>query len=175
MNFQSETVAKPGMRLLIRVARLQAKLDGRDPESGQSLVEAALIFPVLLLIVTGVLAFGLAFNNYILLVNGTATGARALAISRGVTTDPCNTASAAIAASAPLLNSSNLSYTFILNGTTYTGSSCSSSSTSTGAAGNLVQGGSAQITVTYPCSLAVYKLNLVPGCQLSTTIVELVQ
>ena len=57
-------------------------------QDGQAMVEMALVLPVLLLVVTGILTFGLAFNNYILLTEATSVGARTLAISRGGTTDP---------------------------------------------------------------------------------------
>ncbi|HTZ58258.1 MAG TPA: TadE/TadG family type IV pilus assembly protein [Acidobacteriaceae bacterium] len=139
------------------------------------MVEMALVLPVLLLVVTGILTFGLALNNYVTLTEATSVGARALAISRGQTTDPCATASAAVYAAAPLLVSSNLSFTFVLNGTTYTGASCSSGSSTTGAAGNLVQGDNAVVTVTYPCSLAVYGANYAPNCLLQAQMTELVQ
>jgi Flp pilus assembly protein TadG len=144
-------------------------------EKGQAMVEMALVLPVLLLVVTGIFAFGLAFNNYVMLTEATSVGARALAISRGQTTDPCATASAAVYAAAPLLVPSNLSFTFVLNGTTYTGASCSSGSSTTGAAGNLVQGDNAVLTVTYPCSLAVYGANVAPSCSLQAQMTELVQ
>ena len=67
------------------------------------MVEMALVLPVLLLVLTGILTFGLAFNNYVILTEATSVGARALAISRGATTDPCATASSAVIAAAPLL------------------------------------------------------------------------
>jgi Flp pilus assembly protein TadG len=139
------------------------------------MVEMALVLPVLLLVVTGILTFGLAFNNYVMLTEATSVGARALAISRWQTTDPCATAAAAVYAAAPLLASSKLSFTFVLNGTTYTGASCSSGSSTTGAAGNLVQGNNAVLTVTYPCSLAVYGANYAPSCSLQAQMTELVQ
>lgn len=139
------------------------------------MVEMALILPVLLLVVTGILVFGLAFNNYLLLTEATSVGARTLAISRGETTDPCATAASAVYAAAPLLVAANLSFTFVLNGTTYTGPSCNSGSSTTGAAGNLKQGAYAVVTVTYPCSLAVYGANYAPNCSLQSQIAELVQ
>ena len=52
-------------------------------QEGQAMVEMALVLPVLLLVVTGILTFGLAFNNYLLLTEATSVGARTLAISRG--------------------------------------------------------------------------------------------
>jgi Flp pilus assembly protein TadG len=149
-------------------------LGGLEQE-GQALVEMALVLPVLLLVVTGILTFGLAFNNYILLTEATSVGARTLAISRGETTNPCATAAAAVYAAAPLLVAANLSFTFVLNGTTYKGASCSSGSSTTGAAGNLKQGAYASVTVNYPCSLAVYGTNYAPSCSLQSQITELVQ
>src|ERR1700761_7817 len=131
-------------------------------ERGQAMVEVALVLPILLLVLTGILALGLAFNNYLILTESTNVGARALAISRGSTTDPCATASSAVIAAAPLLASGSLTFNFSLNGTVYSGTSCNSGSTTSGAAADLVQGGNAMVTVTYPCSLAVYGANYAP-------------
>ncbi len=144
-------------------------------EAGGSLVETALVLPVLLLIVTGVFSFGIALNNYLELTDGVGVSARALAISRGQTTDPCATTAAVFEKAAPLLKPASIGYTFVLNGTSYTGKTCSSSSTTTGAAGNLVQGAAAQVTVTYPCNLTVYNKNYAPVCTLTSQTTELVQ
>jgi Flp pilus assembly protein TadG len=150
-------------------------LPRRLTEDGQAMVEMALVLPVLLLVVTGILTFGLAFNNYILLTEAASVGARTLAISRGETTDPCATAASAIYAAAPLLVPANLSFTFVLNGKSYQGASCNSGSSTTGAAGNLKQGSSARLTVSYPCSLVVYGNDFAPNCSLKTQVAELVQ
>jgi Flp pilus assembly protein TadG len=144
-------------------------------QEGQALVEMALVLPVLLMVVTGILIFGLAFNNYLLLTEATSVGARTLAISRGETTNPCATAATAVYAAAPLLVAADLTFTFVLNGTTYKGASCSSGSSTTGAAGNLKQGASASVTVNYPCSLVVYGTDYAPDCSLQSQISELVQ
>jgi Flp pilus assembly protein TadG len=144
-------------------------------EEGQAMVEMALALPVLLLVLTGIPTFGLAFNNYVLLTEATSIGARTLAISRGATTDPCATASSAVIAAAPLLTPASLSFSFVLNGSSYTGTSCSSGSSTTGAAANLVQGANAIVTVTYPCSLAVYGANYAPHCSLQAQMTELIQ
>jgi Flp pilus assembly protein TadG len=144
-------------------------------EEGQAMIEMALALPVLLLVLTGILTFGLAFNNYVLLTEATSIGARTLAISRGATTDPCATASSAVIAAAPLLTPASLSFSFVLNGASYTGTSCSSGSSTTGAAANLVQGANAVVTVTYPCSLAVYGANYAPHCSLQAQMTELIQ
>jgi hypothetical protein len=147
----------------------------RSAEDGQAMVEMALVLPVLLLVVTGILTFGLAFNNYILLTEAASVGARTLAISRGETTDPCATAASAIYAAAPLLVPANLSFTFVLNGKSYKGASCNSGSSTTGAAGSLKQGSYAVLTVSYPCSLVVYGNDFAPNCSLQTQVAELVQ
>ena len=70
-------------------------------EQGQSLVEFALITPMLLLLATGIMVFGLAMNTYLQLTNAVSVGARTVAINAGVTLDPCATAANAITAAAP--------------------------------------------------------------------------
>mgnify|MGYP001005131066 CR=1 FL=1 len=47
---------------------------------GQSLVETAIILPVLILIVMGVIEFGLIFNKYIIITNASREGARKAAL-----------------------------------------------------------------------------------------------
>src|SRR5208337_38025 len=121
-------------------------------EKGQALVEFALVLPVLLLVVTGITTFGIALNNYLQLTEAVGIGGQALSVSRGNTTDPCNTVSSAVEGASSL------------SSTSYSGASCSSTSTTTGAAGNLTQGQAAVVTVTYPCSLAVYNFNIAPTC-----------
>lgn len=43
---------------------------------GQSLVETALILPIVILILTGIIDFGLMFNNYLVITNASRDGAR---------------------------------------------------------------------------------------------------
>lgn len=64
---------------------------------GQSLVETALILPVLLLILTGIIDFGLLFNNYLVVSNASREGARRVAV--GNTDDQITAAVKAVAAS----------------------------------------------------------------------------
>ena len=166
--------SKASSTILIKAARLLARLR-TGGEEGSSLIEFAVCLPVLLLILTGTFVFGLALNNYLMLTNATTIGAQQLSISRGQTTDPCSTASTAIIAASPLLKASNLSFAYVINGVSYAGTSCSSGSTTTGAAGNLLQGVAAKVTVTYPCNLAVYGANIVPNCSLKAQLTEMVQ
>jgi len=144
-------------------------------EDGQSIIEFALCLPALLLIVTGIFTFGIALNNYLILTNATSVAARQLSISRLQTTDPCALTSAAVFAAAPTLKQANLTFAYMLNGTPYSGTTCSSGSTTSGAAANLVQGKSVQLTVSYPCSLAVYQHTYVPSCTLQAQLTEAVE
>jgi Flp pilus assembly protein TadG len=54
----------------------------RKREDGQALVEFAFVVPVLLLIVLGIVQFGILFNNYITLTDAVRAGARQAAVSR---------------------------------------------------------------------------------------------
>lgn len=144
-------------------------------DNGNALIEMALVLPMLMLMLTAVCSFGIMLTNYISLTDAVSTGARQLSISRQQTTDPCAITVSSVQAAAPQLKAASMTFTLVLNGTTYSGTSCSSSSNTTGAAGNLVQGGTAQVTVTYPCNLAVYGKNFAPSCTLVAQTTELVQ
>lgn len=144
-------------------------------EEGGALVEMAIVLPVLMLIVTGIFSFGITLNNYLELTDAVSIGARYLALQAGQTLDPCASAVTKIEQAAPYLKPANLTFTFVLNGTSYSGTSCNSSSFTTGAAGNLTSATPAQVNVTYPCSLAVYGKNLVPSCMIMAQTTEMVQ
>ncbi len=155
-------------------------------EEGQALVEFSLVASIMLVAITGILIFGIFEMQIMALTEGVNSAGRVLAVSQGLTLDPCSTAASAIQSAAPLLNTSNLSYQIVLNPTpslgtstnhSYSGATCSSTSTTTGAAGNLVSKGSVTVTATYSnCSLKFYGNNLMPnGCQISQSITEVVQ
>jgi Flp pilus assembly protein TadG len=62
-------------------------------ERGQTMTELALVLPVLVLLLFGIIQFGITFNNYITLTDAVRAGARKAAVSRhqpnpvAVTTD----------------------------------------------------------------------------------------
>jgi Flp pilus assembly protein TadG len=177
MQLVKLTAASPGVPVGTRSLgkRVRARLRTGN-EGGQALVEFALCLPILLLIVTGIFTIGIALHDYLELTDAVSIGARRLAISRGQTTDPCATTATAVYQASPFLSQANIMFTFVLNGTTYSGATCSSSSTTTGAAGNLVQGSAAQVTATYPCKLSVYgSANLLPSCTMTAQMTELIQ
>jgi Flp pilus assembly protein TadG len=157
-----------------------------DGEDGQSLIEFALCLPPLLMLMTGIFVFGIALANYVQLTNACNVGALQLSIDRqnlpSPNYDPCATAVSAVQGAAPILTAANMKFVVVLNGTSYpsngtptAGLSCTSSSETTGAAANLVQGKSATVTVTYPCTLAFYKNNNFANCTLTAKSSELVQ
>jgi Flp pilus assembly protein TadG len=138
-------------------------------ERGAALVEMAFVLPVLLLIVTGITAFGLALNNYQVLTNAINTGAQTLAFSRGQTTDPCKTATTAINAAAFNLTTASISLKFVINGVTF----AAPTTTCASATADMAQGASAQITATYPCTLSIYGMS--SACSLQTQTAEVIQ
>lgn len=149
---------------------------------GQALVETALVLPVILTIVMGILIFGIFTMQIMSLTQGVSSAGLLLAVSSGQTTDPCALAATSLQKAAPILNSTNLSYTVSLTPEgstthTYTGSSCSSTSTTSGAAGYLTSGGTVQVTASYSnCSLQFYGKNFLPnGCSITSTITETIQ
>jgi Flp pilus assembly protein TadG len=140
---------------------------GKRASAGNALVEFSFIMPLLLLVATGMVAFGVALHNDLMLANAVNAGAQLLAFSRGQTSDPCATAASAISSAAPSL-SSGISLSFVINGTTYSSSSCPSGSS------NMIQGATAQVTGTYPCVLGVSGQSF-SHCTLSSQISELIQ
>jgi Flp pilus assembly protein TadG len=62
--------------------------------NGQAFVEFALVMPLLVLLLMGILQFGLAFHNYLSITDATRVGARAAAVKR--TAGACAAATTAI-------------------------------------------------------------------------------
>jgi Flp pilus assembly protein TadG len=130
-------------------------------ERGSSLVEFAVILPVLCLLVLGIGRFGITFNNHIALTDAVRSGARQLATGRGVT-NPCQNAQNRVYAAAPTLSQASLPVTIIVNGSTISGNTCSNSILSTGQ--------DVTVSATYPCSLTFFGINFAGGaCQLSAS------
>jgi Flp pilus assembly protein TadG len=57
-------------------------------ERGQSLTEFALVLPLLMLVLFGIIQFGITFNNYISLTDAVRSGARKAATSRSLSDPP---------------------------------------------------------------------------------------
>jgi Flp pilus assembly protein TadG len=61
---------------------IQARRSRLAGEGGQALVEFALVLPLLLAVVTGVIQFGIVFRDYLNLTDAVRSGGRVAAISR---------------------------------------------------------------------------------------------
>jgi Flp pilus assembly protein TadG len=154
-------------------------------EDGNALVEFALVAPVMLMIMMGIIVIGSTMGNYIQLIEATASAARTVAVSRSNTLDPCNTAVSAASSGAPMLTSANLTYKLVLKsslgstlgtyGPTQGSLSCSGTKYTVGPPSYLQEGGSATFTVTYPCNLSIYGTNYWSGCSLQAQTTEMIQ
>jgi Flp pilus assembly protein TadG len=165
-HFSAEGVLST-MKRSSAVARSKNKKNGKvsslirallSEEEGGPLVEMAVVLPLMMLLITGMCSFGLTLNSYLVLTNAVQTGAMDLALNAGSTTDPCNTAAAAVAAAAPTLTASKIIYTFNFNGTSagpFTGTTASSC---TSDAADLKVNTMFTVTAQYQASLFVYGL-----------------
>jgi Flp pilus assembly protein TadG len=76
-------------------------------QRGQTMVEFALVLPLLCMILLGIVQFGIVFNDYLSLTDGVRAGARKAVVSRQLA-QPDEVAKAAVRASAVDLDSSKL-------------------------------------------------------------------
>jgi Flp pilus assembly protein TadG len=164
---------------------------GQAGESGQSLVEFAIVIPVLVLVVFGIVQFGVLYNSYIQLTNAANTGARLFSIERGQA-NPCQDVLTAVDNAAASLNNSTLivtmtSYTATsgagsLSTTTWTGNSTSNPvaasscpwTPSYSTPGTMVSSDPATISVSYPYSLSFLGLKINSG-SLSVGAIEAIE
>ena len=116
------------------------------------MTEFTIVLPVLVLLVFGVIQFGIAFNNYLALTDAARAGARKAAVSR-LSGNGSSAATAAVLAAAGDLNQSNLAV------------SVSSS---------WQQGSNVTVSATYPYSISLLGL-IVKSGRLNTTVTERVE
>ncbi len=119
----------------------------RSDELGQSLLEFALVLPIFMLMITGVLVLGLTVNNQTQLQTVVDQGAQAVAINQGLVSDPCGTA-LTIMQNATTLTWSSMTITVLK------GDRNSTDSITGGSCSGLTSGTPVTVTATYPCSLA---------------------
>lgn len=87
------------------------RIDIRN-ERGQTMVEFALVVPILLVVVFSIIQFGILYNHYITLTDATRVGARKGAVSR-TAVNPIALTVAATRAAAPGLKPANLGVTAV--------------------------------------------------------------
>ena len=102
-------------------------------QRGQTMVEFTIVLPILLLLLLGILQFGVVFNNYITLTDAVRAGARQAAVGRSVA-DPSGAAISRVRASATDLNQAQLGVTVTSPWT---------------------QGADVTVTATYPYSISL--------------------
>jgi Flp pilus assembly protein TadG len=158
--------ALPLTRVFRRVFGSKLMIRGMQSEDGQSLVEFSLTLPIMLLIVTGICAFGITIAHYIIVTDATNVGGRQLAILNGNSTDPCSQVTTTIKNAAPTLDPNSLTIKYTINGLPY-GTSCPTA--------KMVSGAPATVSVTYPCSLVVFGGNFASVCNLQAQTTELIQ
>ncbi len=146
--------AKPN--LLVRACFLL-----RQSEEGGSLVEMAIALPLVMLLITAMVTFGLMLNSYLMLSHAVDVGARNLALSRGATTNPCSDAVTIIQSAAPTVSPSSLTYAFTIGSGTFSGNSTGFSGTAStdctqAGVSDMVAGDTATVSVSYPFQLLVY-------------------
>jgi Flp pilus assembly protein TadG len=117
----------------------------RNTQGGQTLVEFAIIIPLMLMVMMAVYQFGIVYNNWVTLTDAARAGARQAAVSRGLA-DPNATAVARVKASATDLDQSKLSVSV----TPATGP-------------GWTQGADTTVQATYPYSINIMGITVVSG------------
>jgi Flp pilus assembly protein TadG len=142
--------------------------------AGTAAVEFALVLPALLMILVGIIQFGVALNNYLELTDAVQAGDRNLAISRSSVNaaTPYSTTITVIDNAAANLTAGSITTTISINGTACT--TDSGCQTAIAAA----QGDSATITATYPCVSSTFEFYVkyfASGCTLTSTTSDLIE
>lgn len=133
------------------VSRFRAFARQRE---GNALVEFAVVAPLLLCLLMGLVAIGVLVNNYITLTDAVAMGARAFAEATGVSGspvngDPCSYAVSVMNADAKSLATANITYTITYTPAS-TGTAATVSAPCTGTFSGMTEGDTVGITATYP-------------------------
>jgi Flp pilus assembly protein TadG len=132
-----------------RGRRLPTRLRADD---GMAMVEFALVLPVLLAVLTGILQFGLMFNKYISLTDAARAGARQIALSRGQTgTNPCTAEETTLENNEPTLN---------LTSANFPTPTFSNAADNCSNPGSWNQGDTVTFTIHMPYTFKVYGINL---------------
>jgi Flp pilus assembly protein TadG len=127
-------------------------------EEGAALYEFALVLPLLVMMLVGIIKFGILFYDYVVLADAVAAGARTLATNRSVgtaTPNACQLAQTAVQTAAYNLNQASLT----VPTPTLASGSCTA----------LAQGTAGTVTATYPCNLTIpFVGNMCPATTISS-------
>lgn len=152
----------------------RSPLAAAGDRGGAAAVEFALVLPALLIILVGIIQFGVALNNYLELTDAVRSGARNLAMSRSSATSstPYSSTITDIDNSAANLTAGSITTTIKINGT-----ACSTDSACQTAIA-AAAGQSATVTATYPCvssTFTFYVKYFASGCTLTSTTADLIE
>jgi len=138
--------------------RARRTIVGAGREEGTSLFEFALVLPLLMMLLVGIIKGGIFFYDYVVLADAVATGARTLATNRG-NGNACTLAETALKNAAYNLNQSLIT----IQPETFTGGG---GSTCTALAPN----DAVTVSATYPCDMTIPFLggNFWQSCTLSS-------
>jgi Flp pilus assembly protein TadG len=128
-------------------------------ESGQAMVEFAIVLPILLVLVFGIIQFGITFNRYMTLTDAVRNGSRQAAVSR-TSPNPASVAEARVRSAASDLP--DASDATVLQVTVTPHDPISGSAT-------FVQGGDVTVKATYPYSINLLGFVLKSGRLTSQT------
>jgi Flp pilus assembly protein TadG len=171
-------------------SRLKRALGLARRQQGGALIEFALLLPLLMLILLGIISFGIAFNNQITLTNAVNDAAQAVMAAPGVISDPCQSANNALAVAAANLNNSAIygtnplsftvsAYTNVTTPNTTSSYKVVFPSTSGALCPSeeafITEGQQVAVTATYGCKLNFFGYNFAPNCVLTAQAAEAVQ
>jgi Flp pilus assembly protein TadG len=122
----------------------------RDNQRGQAMVEFVIVAPILLLLVFGIIQFGILFHNYMTLTDAVRAGARQASVSRSLS-DPVGSTKARVQKAAADLRQSDLEITV------------DPYDPLTNTHNKWVQGGDVTVTATYPYSISLLGLVVKSG------------
>ena len=141
---------------------LAERLGSLRGEDGQAMIEFAIVLPVLLMIVVGIIQFGLLFNKYLTLTDAARTGAQTLALGRGLS-DPCDAAVAQTLGSASAIGLTSGQVTLGFTAQTpvptpppTTADTCGTGAYPSQTGGNENQGDQATVTAAEPFTLQLF-------------------
>jgi Flp pilus assembly protein TadG len=158
---QARERARVGLRLL--GGRFRAFLCSGS--EGGSLVETALVMPLLLLLLTGMFSITMALYSYQQLGYATFSAAQQVGAGRGLLADPCNTVATAIPNGLTGWTAAKFTYTVIItdsSGAAHTyGPTTGSSFSCTGGAAFMSQNEPVQVIASYAYTwIPGYDMNL---------------
>ena len=133
-----------------------------------AVLAAKLIAPVLLLMLFGIIKFGITLNNYLELTDAVRAGSRQLAIGRASATPWTDTKNAVYLAG-PNLGSASITMTMTVNGT-----ACNTDAACTALLTPTTGGLPSKLSATYPCDLKVL-LDIAPGCTLTSQVTQRIE